>query len=118
MPIKPIDIEAFTHTARNVHEAIVAASKRARQINEEIRIEFNQRVELLTPRIETESEESDINPDQLRIAVEFEKRPKPTDLALVELMQGSLSWKYKETEEAAAVKPEEAAPDEDEADEE
>jgi DNA-directed RNA polymerase subunit K/omega len=118
MPIKPIDIEAFTHSARNVHEAIVATSKRARQINEEIRIEFNQRVEVLTPRVETESEESDINPDQLRIAVEFEKRPKPTDLALEELMQGALQWRYKETEEAAAVKSEEAPADEDESEEE
>lgn len=118
MPIKPIDIEAFTRSARNVHEAIVAASKRARQINEEVRIEFNQRVELLAPRVETESEESDINPDQLRIAVEFEKRPKPTDLALEELMQGGLTWHYPETEEAPVVKSEEAAADEDEADEE
>ena len=38
MPIKPIDLEFFNKEGKNVHEAIVAASKRARQINEETKI--------------------------------------------------------------------------------
>ena len=50
MPIKPIDLEFFNKTGKNVHECIVAASKRARQINDEMKIEFNQRVEMFTTR--------------------------------------------------------------------
>jgi len=98
MPLKPIDLEIFNRPGMNVHESIVAASKRARQINEEIKIEFNQRVELVTTKTESEADE-DINPDQLKIALEFEKRPKPTNVALDELMQGKLKWRYKEIEE-------------------
>ena len=99
MAIKPIDQEFFNQPGRNVHESIVAASKRARQINEEIKIEFNQRVELITTKTESETEENDINPDQLKISLEFEKRPKPTDMALHELLDGQLQWKYREKEE-------------------
>jgi DNA-directed RNA polymerase subunit K/omega len=110
MPIKPIDIEAFSDRARNVHEAIVATAKRARQVNEEVKIEFAQRIELFAPKTETpESEESDVNPDQLKVSLEFEKRAKPTDVALDELMDGKITWRYKEREEPIVAKEEEAA---------
>ncbi len=99
MPIKPVDLEVFLSKAKNVHEAIVAASKRARQINEETKIEFNQRVEMFAPKPEVEGDENEVNPDQLKVSLEFEKRPKPTDVALDELMQERLSWRYREKEE-------------------
>jgi len=107
MPIKPLNIQIFTDTAKNVHEAIVAASKRARQINEEIKIEFNQRVEMFATKTESENEENDINPDQLKISLEFEKRPKPTDVSLDELLSDKLEWRYKEKEALPAPAEEE-----------
>jgi DNA-directed RNA polymerase subunit K/omega len=109
MPIKPVDIEELTSKAKNVHEAIVAMSRRARQVNEETKIEFNQRIELLAPKAESpETEEVEVNPDQLKVSLEFERRPKPTDIALDELLQSKLQWRYKEPEEAPKVEKEEA----------
>lgn len=100
MPLKPIDLEYFYKGGTNVHEAIVVASRRARQVNEEVKIEFNQRIETLVPKSEVETEgEIDVNPDQLRISMEFEKRPKPTDVALQNLMGGEVEWRYKEVQE-------------------
>ncbi len=107
MPIKPVDIEELTSKAKNVHEAIVAMSKRARQINEETKIEFNQRVEMFAPKTESENEENDINPDQLKVSLEFEKRPKPTDIAVDELLRSRLQWRYKEPEEVLKVEKDE-----------
>jgi DNA-directed RNA polymerase subunit K/omega len=109
MPIKPIDLEFFNREGKNVHEAIVAASKRARQINEETKIEFNQRIETLNIKMDASesAEETDVNPDQLRVSLEFEKRPKPTDTALDELLHHKLGWRYKEVEEVPVAKPEE-----------
>jgi DNA-directed RNA polymerase subunit K/omega len=104
MAIKPIDLEFFNREDKNVHEAIVATSKRARQINEDIKIEFNQRVEMFATKTESESEENDINPDQLKVSLEFEKRPKPTDVALGELMTEKLTWEIEEKDLPAAVK--------------
>jgi DNA-directed RNA polymerase subunit K/omega len=108
MPIKPIDLEFFNKEGKNVHEAIVAASKRARQINEETKIEFNQRIETLNIKMDASetAEETDVNPDQLRVSLEFEKRAKPTDTALEELLCHRLLWRYKEVEEVPVVKSE------------
>ncbi len=110
MPIKPIDLEFFNREGKNIHEAIVATSKRARQINEENKIEFNQRIETLNIKMDApeNSEETDVNPDQLRVSMEFEKRPKATDVALDELLQNELGWRYREPEDRVATKDEEA----------
>ncbi len=110
MAIKPIDLEFFNRKGKNIHESIVAASKRARQINEDLKIEFNQRVEMFATKTESETEENDVNPDQLKVSLEFEKRPKPTDIALDELMRSQLQWKYKEPEEVAPPKEEDSEP--------
>jgi DNA-directed RNA polymerase subunit K/omega len=99
MPVKPIDLKYVEDKAANIYEAIVVASKRARQINEELKIEFNQRVELVRTNLMDVSEESvelETNPDQVNIAREFEMRPKPTETALNELMKDALEYRYKD----------------------
>lgn len=101
MPIKPIEIDKLSNRCENIYEAIVVLLKRARQINEEMKIEFNQRVEMLQPKVfepEEETEQPQINPDQILVAQEFEKRPKPTEAAIDELNQGLLTYRYKDEE--------------------
>jgi DNA-directed RNA polymerase subunit K/omega len=101
MPIKPIEISVMESKAANIYEAIVVLSKRARQINEETKLEFSQRVETiqaLAPTVNAEEEETELNPDQLKISLEFEKRPKPTEEAIAELMSDQLEHRYKDTE--------------------
>lgn len=112
MAIKPIDLEFFNAEGKNVHESIVATSKRARQINEDLKIEFNQRVEMFATKTESETEENDVNPDQLKVSLEFEKRPKPTDIALDELLVGQLHWHYNEKPEVIPPKEEEETEEE------
>jgi len=114
VPVKPVEIEDFSLAATDVYEAIVIASKRARQIHQDIKIELNQRIETLnqlTNTPETE-EETDItaNPDQLRISLEFEKRAKPTDTATQEVIARKVKYRYKVTE-VPEVKPEEPEPE-------
>lgn len=105
MPIKPLDIDHLSAKAENVYEAIVVLLKRARQINEEMKIEFNQRIEMLQSRIFEPEEETDqplTNPDQILIAQEFEMRPKPTETAIQEFLDGKISHRYKEEDPAPA----------------
>ncbi|HCA82009.1 MAG TPA: DNA-directed RNA polymerase subunit omega [Bacteroidetes bacterium] len=113
--VKPVDIEDFSSAAQDVYEAIVIASKRARQIHQDIKIELNQRIETLnqlsnTPETE---EETDVaaNPDQLKISLEFEKRAKPTDLSTNEVLAKKVKWRYKIVEQPE-VKAEEPEPEE------
>jgi len=99
MAIKPLEIHTLESKAANVYEAIVVLSKRARQINEETKIEFNQRIETIAALPTTtngDEEEVDANPDQLKISLEFEKRPKATEDAIDELMGDKLEFRYKD----------------------
>ncbi|HTY09936.1 MAG TPA: DNA-directed RNA polymerase subunit omega [Bacteroidota bacterium] len=102
MAIKPLEIHTLESKAANVYEAIVVLSKRARQINEETKLEFNQRIETIAAIPTTtngDEEEMDANPDQLKISLEFEKRAKPTEQAIGELLSDKLEFRYKEEEE-------------------
>ncbi|MBI1804176.1 MAG: DNA-directed RNA polymerase subunit omega [Ignavibacteriae bacterium] len=99
MAVKPLNLDELTGKAENIYEVIVILLKRARQINEEMKIEFNQRIEMLQSRIfepEEETDQPQTNPDQILVAQEFEKRPKPTETAVHELMEGTLAYRYKE----------------------
>ena|SRR5713101_7665137 len=104
MPLKPLDVEKLSGKAENIYEAIVVLLKRARQINEEMKIEFNQRIEMLQSRIfepEEETEQPQTNPDQILVAQEFEVRPKPTETAVQELLDGKIAFRYKEEDPPA-----------------
>ena len=101
MPVKPVAIHEFTESAINVYEAIIVSSKRARQIHDDIKIELAQRLETIKALTQTTEAEDDLeitiaNPDQLKISLEFEKRPKPTEIALDELRAKKLKFRYKE----------------------
>lgn len=96
MALETIDLEQFEAEAENLYEAVVIASKRARQINNELKIELNQRLE---PIIAKETEDDTImNQDKLNVSLDFEKRDKPTIQAIRELMDDDLQYRYREEE--------------------
>jgi DNA-directed RNA polymerase subunit K/omega len=87
----------------NLYEGVVVTAKRARQIHDELKLEFRQRSETLqqisavTTEVEDDSDPV-ANPDQLKISLEFERRAKPADLALTEVVGGKVAKRYKEVE--------------------
>lgn len=96
MPIKPLEIEVLESKAGNVYEAIVITAKRARQINDEMKIEYSQR---LQPLMEKEEEdETIISKDKMNISLDFEKRLKPTDVGIHELLSDEIEFRMR-TEE-------------------
>lgn len=112
MSVKPIDMEKFSRSAGSLYEALVITAKRARQIHQDVAIEFRQRAETLqqlSATTETEEElDNTVNPDQLKISMEFETRPKPTELALREHLEKKIEWRYKEPEVAPTEEEPEA----------
>lgn len=94
MSIQTLDLNKFEKDVDNVYEGVVIASKRARQINDEIKMEQNQRLE---PIIAKETEDDTImNQDKMNISLEFEKREKPTQEATEEFMQEDLQFRYRD----------------------
>ena len=107
MAVKPIAMHEFLAKAGNIYEAIIVAAKRARQIHDDLKIELNQQLETLkalstTPEPEDDMEVTTANPDQLRISLDFEKRPKPTETALNEAKDRRVAFRYKEPVELFA----------------
>jgi len=95
MSIEPIDLRDIDKQSANVYEGIIVTSKRARQINDENKIEYNALVSTI-PTTGTEDDNEDIeNPAQLKIALDFEKKEKPHIQALDELLEGKVDYKYK-----------------------
>jgi DNA-directed RNA polymerase subunit K/omega len=101
MSVKPVAMHEFLEKAGNIYEAIIVSAKRARQIHDELKIELNQQLETLkalnaTPETEDDSEVTVANPDQLKISMEFERRKKPTEVAIMEVQDKKVPYRYKE----------------------
>ncbi len=96
MEIKPIDLREIDEKAQNVYEAIIVSANRARQINDENKIEFNALLSTI-PETTTDDENEDIdNPAQLKISLDMENRDKPHVQALDEFLERKIEYKYKE----------------------
>ena len=94
MSVKTIDLEKFEQDAENLYEAVIVASKRARQVNDEIKMELNQRLE---PIIAKETEDDTImNQDKMNISLEFEKRSKPSIQAIDEVLNREIKFRYRD----------------------
>jgi hypothetical protein len=97
MGIKTIDLRKLDSSTNNIYEAVVIASQRARQINNDNRLQFNQLMSTIIPTDEDEFEERG-NPEQEKISILFEKREKPHLLALNELINKEFEYRYKDAE--------------------
>lgn len=95
MPVTAIDLREIDKYASNVYEAIIVAGRRARQINEQMKLQYNQMSSTLDPMNTDDDSEDFNNPDQVKISLEFEKQPKPHIQALNQLLEGKLKYEYK-----------------------
>lgn len=92
----PIDLREIDKRASNVYEAVIVSAKRARQINDENKIEFNALLNTIPETAADEETEDITNPAQLKIALEQEKKKKPHLQALNELLNGKIDFEYKQ----------------------
>jgi hypothetical protein len=96
MGIEPIDLREIDKKTANVYEAIIVASRRARQMNDEQKIEFNAQLSTVPQTSATDDDSEDFdNPAQLRISLDFEKTKKPHQQALDKLLEGEVEFEYK-----------------------
>lgn len=94
MPLKPVDLKEIEKHTESIYEAIIVTAKKARQINAEMRIEYNKRLAELPPQVQLDDIEEVENPDQIRISKEIEAKGKPTEQALEALLRGEIVYRY------------------------
>lgn len=97
MSIKPLEIVELESKAGNIYEAIVIAGKRARQINDEQKVEFNQRIQPLLEK-EEEDDENVVSKDKMELSIVFETKVKPTEEAVEELLNDQLDFRIRSEE--------------------
>ncbi|MFA3782720.1 DNA-directed RNA polymerase subunit omega [Melioribacteraceae bacterium 4301-Me] len=93
MPVVPQNLLKIKEKIPNLYEAVIVAAKRARKLNDDARLEFNALLSTITSGHEDDFEDRE-NPDQLKLALEFEKREKPHLKAIKELQTG-IEYRYK-----------------------
>jgi DNA-directed RNA polymerase omega subunit len=94
MAIQPRELTKIKSRVPNLYEAVIVAAKRARKINDDIKLEFNSLVSTMNAGHEEEFEDRE-NPEQLKLSLEFEKKEKPHIRAIKELIDEGLEYRYK-----------------------
>lgn len=98
MELNPVDLKKIEDRGSNIYEAVIVSGLKARAINDQNRLEYNERISAMAPGIEDDFEDQ-ANPDQLKISLEFEKRPKPHLQGLNLFIENEIQYKYKDENE-------------------
>ncbi len=107
MPIKPVDFEKIKHQSSNIYEITVAMSRRAKEINEQLRSELEEKLapfKMKTRNPTNEAEADRVFPEQVSISVRFEKMPKPTITAIEEFAEKKYTFDYRDSREGRKSK--------------
>ena len=92
MAIKPVSLRKMEEQAKNIYEAVVVMSKRARQINQE-RYEEQVMEESEELEMDVLDELPDIKPE------DYEEKEKVTTIAVNEFLEGEVNWRVLEDPE-------------------
>ncbi|GMV53247.1 MAG: hypothetical protein D8M52_00890 [Chlorobi bacterium] len=88
--VNPVEVRMEESAKGSIYESIVAMGMRARQINDQIKVQIKERLhDVIVDMDEAEGP----NPDQIAISKEFDKIPKPTFLAMNEKVSGQIHTK-------------------------
>ena len=94
MAIKTINTAELAHKIGNLYEATVILSKRARQISTHTKAELDTKLSYFEDfGLDTAEEMLRPNDDQLRVSLEYERRSKPTETAINEMLNDEIYYR-------------------------
>jgi len=95
--VQPVELQDMVNKGGSLYQAIAITARRSRQINDEIKTEYQARISTLVPVDMDEDDEMEAtNFDQMKISLEIDKMGKPTLEALEEFQNEQLEWRYRE----------------------
>lgn len=98
MSIKTIDVTRLAEETGSLYEAVSILSKRARQIATKAKNELDERLSYFEG-FGSDVDEIYMNEEQTRVSIEFEKKPKPQEVALEEMFKGEIYFRNPNEEE-------------------
>jgi len=85
--VNPVVVRMQESAKGSIYESIVAMGLRARQVNDQIKVQITERLaDVITDGDETEGP----NADQIAISKEFDRIAKPTFIAMKEMLDGQI----------------------------
>jgi len=94
--VNPVVVRMTESDKGSIYESIVAMGLRARQVNDQIKTQITERLaDVITDGDENEGP----NADQIAISKEFDKIPKPTFIAMREMLDGKIDRRIEEAPE-------------------
>lgn len=97
--VSTISLDDLEKYVENVYEAIVVIAKRSRQINEEQKQIIEEEMQLGDDLLPPNEEYDDDEVDKRALERDFPKLPKPTRIAVAEMLEGKLKFEYVESVE-------------------
>jgi DNA-directed RNA polymerase subunit K/omega len=92
--IQTLDTERLAGETDNLYETVVVLSRRARQIAARQKAELDQKLSYFDDLSLIEpAEDLRVNEDQLKISLEYERKPKSGAVAVDELMNGEIYYR-------------------------
>ncbi|MFN8698665.1 MAG: DNA-directed RNA polymerase subunit omega [Flavobacteriales bacterium] len=91
--------ELYDKVNGNLFEAVVLLSKRSNQISREMKEELNQKLEEFGSQ-QDNLEEVFENREQIEISRHYERLPKPNAIAVQELLEDKIYYRYPDEETA------------------
>ncbi|HMS98830.1 MAG TPA: DNA-directed RNA polymerase subunit omega [Saprospiraceae bacterium] len=95
--VKARNIKEMVRPTGNMFEALVAISKRANQISNQLKRELHTKLEEFSVTSDT-IEEIHENKEQIEISKFYERLPNPAIIATEEYLHGELAIKYRDEE--------------------
>lgn len=95
--VSPVNLEEMARKGNSLYQSIAITARRARQINDEIKQEYQARISTLVPvELDEDDEFEAPNFDQLKISLEIDKLGKPTLEALEEFQSNKLDFRFRD----------------------
>jgi len=96
--VRTLDLDELTLQTANIYEAAVILSKRSRQIAAREKTELDDRLAYFEG-FGSDVENIRMQEEQARVSLEFEVKPKPTELAVNEMLEGEIYFRHPSEED-------------------
>ncbi len=93
MSLRTLDIDVLATKADNIYETVVVLSKRARQISAKMKQDLDEKLAYYEG-FSSDIENLRMQEEQARVSIEFEKQPKPTEIAIDELLNDEIYFRH------------------------
>ena len=92
MAIKTLDVNALTSKTESIYETIIILSRRARQISNRTKADLDEKLAYYEG-FAAESESLRMQEEQTKVSLQYEVRPKPTEVSIDELMRDEVYFR-------------------------